>query len=376
MTTAKQKENGTERVLLVDDNPTNLQVLYQTLDGRGYRLLVANNGEQALSIAKKTMPVLILLDIMMPGIDGFDTCRKLKEDPDTAGSAVIFLSALDDVGNKVRGFGTGAVDYISKPFDPDEVIARVETHLKIRRLENDLSLKNEELKQLNEHLELKVRERSAQLLRGRDAVIIGMARLAETRDNETGQHLERMCRYSEMLAQELAATIPELDDDWIRTIRMTAALHDIGKIGIPDAVLHKPGRLDSEERRVMDRHPAIGGETLMEIQEQWGGESFLEMASQIAMHHHEKWDGSGYPAGLAGTAIPLAARIVALADVYDALTSNRPYKKAWTHEAAMTFINEGSESHFDPAVVSAFNALSDEFRQVASAFHNQEAEDS
>ena len=199
MAPSDQPGRETETVLLVDDNPINLQVLHQTLEQREYRLLVANDGTQALNIATRVHPALMLLDIIMPGIDGYEVCRRLKGDPVTESTSVIFLSALSDTEAKVKGFELGGVDFISKPFQADEVVARVDTHLKIRRLERDLSQRNQELKELNSDLGAKVRERSAQLLRGRDAVIFGLAKLAQTRDNETGQHLERMGRFAKCL---------------------------------------------------------------------------------------------------------------------------------------------------------------------------------
>jgi len=355
-----------EQVLLVDDTPANLQILHQTLRGQGYRLLVARSGEQAVEIARKARPELILLDIMIPGMDGYAVCRVLKEAPATRDIAIIFLSALDDTAAKVRGLELGAVDYISKPFQAAEVIARVETHLKVRRLEQCLTRANTELRELNERLEDKVLERTMQLMRGRDGIIYGMARLAEARDNETGRHLDRMSRYSELLARQMTRAHAGLDEGWVVTVRTTAVLHDIGKIGIPDAVLHKPGRLDEAERRIMNRHPAIGGDALEEIQLRWGNDPFLVTATEIAASHHEKWDGSGYPRGLEGEDIPLAARIVAVADVYDALRTERVYKPAWDHHRARQVIVEGAGSHFDPQVVEAFLAIEDELETIST----------
>lgn len=355
-----------ERILLVDDQPTNLHVLVQTLEGRNYHLLVAKNGEAALSIASKTSPDLILLDIMMPDMDGYEVCRRLKADPATQGIPVIFLSALGETKDKVHGLDLGAVDYITKPFQPEEVITRVNTHLTVHRLKKEISNKNKELREINEGLERIVAERSSQLLHSREAVIFGMAKLAEARDDDTGKHLERVCKYVEILAQTLAKTKPELDKNWIQTVSMTAALHDIGKVGVPDAILLKPGRLTPEERAVMEKHPAIGGDALLEMRDHWGASPFLARAIEITLGHHEKWDGSGYPFGVAGTSIALAARLVALADVYDALTFKRVYKDGMSHETVCRIINEGSGTHFDPEVVAAFNANEAEFQKVAA----------
>jgi putative two-component system response regulator len=367
----RRTQNERDTVLLVDDNPSNLHLLWKTLDGLGLRLLMANNGKRALDVALSQQPTLVLLDIMMPEMDGFEVCRRLKADPRCADSAVIFLSALEETGDKVRGLELGAVDYVTKPFQPQEAIARVKTHLHLKRLERDLAMRNAQLAELNDQLEQKVERRSRQLMQGRDAVIFGLAKLAEARDNETGRHLERMCRYAEILAGNLARLLPDLKDDGVQVIGTTAALHDIGKIAVPDAILNKPGRLTDAERLLMNRHPSVGGETLMEIDQRWGNDLFLQTAAQIALGHHERWDGSGYPKGLAGEEIPLCARIVALADVYDALTSRRPYKEPWTHEAARDLIIEQSGSHFDPDIVTAFLGEEAEFRRIAAQLHEE-----
>lgn len=353
------------KILLVDDNPTNLQVLFQALDGHGYQLLVAKSGQTALDIARKAAPDLILLDIMMPEMDGFEVCQRLKAGSHTQKIPVIFLSALGEASDKVRGLELGAVDYITKPFQPKEVIARVRTHLTIQRLRNDLAQKNEALRDMNENLERKVAERSHQLLKSREGVIFGMAKLTEARDDDTGKHLERICRYVEILAREMSKSNPELDEKWINTVTMTAALHDIGKVGIPDAVLLKPGRLTDEERKIIEKHPAIGGDALLEMRDHWGASPFLARAIEITLGHHEKWDGSGYPFGVTGNAISLAARLAALADVYDALTCKRVYKDGMPHEKVKGIIIEESGRHFDPQVVDAFLATETEFQMVA-----------
>ena len=354
-----------ERLLLVDDNPANLQVLMETLQGQNYKLLAAKNGEMALAIARKAQPELILLDIMMPGIDGYEVCRRLKSDPHTSEIAIIFLSAMDATQDKVKGFKLGAVDYITKPFQPEEVIARVETHLTIHRLQQSLELRNQELQELNANLERKVEEKSKELLNTRDAVIFGLAKLTETRDDDTGLHLERICKFVEILARKIAKNHPEIDDRWIRTVTSTAALHDIGKVGIPDAVLNKPGPLTSEEREIIQMHPTIGGDTLLEIRDQWGNSPFLARAIEISMAHHEKWDGNGYPFGIKGDAIALSARILAVADVYDALTCKRIYKDGMPHAKVKKIIAEGSGKDFDPEIVEAFMATEKEIEKVA-----------
>ena len=355
-----------DKVLMVDDNPTNLQVLQATLEGRGYRLLAARDGASALAVTAKAQPDLILLDIMMPEMDGYEVCRRLKADPLTFEIPIIFLSALTQTEDKVKGLELGAVDYITKPFQPEEVIARVNTHLTLRCLQQQLSIANAELTELNENLEKKVEERSQELLRSRDSIIFAMAKLTEARDDDTGKHLERICKYTEVLARELAKSDPSITERWIRVVVKTAALHDIGKVGIPDGILLKKGRLSAHEREIMETHPAIGGDTLLELREEMGGGGpFLSRAIEITLGHHEKWDGSGYPFGIKGEGIALSARLVAVADVYDALVSERVYKPGMTHEDARNIIQEGAGQHFDPRVVEAFLAQQDAFRQIA-----------
>jgi cyclic di-GMP phosphodiesterase len=364
-----------DKVLMVDDNPTNLQVLQATLEGQGYRLLAARDGASALSVVAKATPDLILLDIMMPEMDGFEVCQRLKSDPATFEIPVIFLSALGQTEDKVKGLELGAVDYITKPFQPEEVIARVNTHLTLRCLQRQLAVANAELRELNEDLEKKVEERSQELLRSRDSIIFAMAKMTEARDDDTGKHLERICKYTGVLAKELAKTDPSITDGWIRVVVKTAALHDIGKVGVPDGILLKKGRLTPQEREIMETHPAIGGDTLLELREEMGGGGpFLSRAIEITLGHHEKWDGSGYPFGIKGEAIALSARLVAVADVYDALVSERVYKPGMTHEEARGLIQEGAGKHFDPRVVDAFLARQDDFRQITDTMRDDSAD--
>ncbi|MCU7959855.1 MAG: two-component system response regulator [gamma proteobacterium symbiont of Bathyaustriella thionipta] len=372
-----QQTEAKDTILMVDDNPANLQVLSQTLDGQGYKLLAATSGEQAIRTAVRVVPQLLLLDIMMPGLDGFEVIDELSRHKETHDIPVIFLSALDDTESKVKGLEKGAVDYISKPFQPEEVIARVQTHLQLNRLKNNLAESNRALHDLNEHLEEKVCDRTQQIVRGRDALIFALARLAEARDSETGRHLERMQVYSAKLAQYIFQQQPELNlsKAWVKHVERTAVLHDIGKIGIPDHILLKPGKLTDDERGIMQQHAEIGGKALHDISEQWGTDGFLMVAAEIALGHHEKWDGSGYPYGKSGQDIPLAARIVALADVYDALTSKRPYKEAWNHQQAVDYICSHSGSHFDPQLVEAFNQLIPQFAEIAARMHGNSGTD-
>lgn len=315
------------KLLLVDDEPANLQVLRQILQA-DYRLLFARDGYRALELARDEQPALILLDVMMPGMTGHEVCRQLKAEPATAGIAVLFVSALVDAEDEAAGFAAGAVDYISKPVSPPIVRARVRTHLSLVSIDE-------------------LRQTRLQLVQ-----CLGLA--AEYKDNETGLHVIRMSHYARLLAEALG-----MPESWIDDLFNAAPMHDIGKIGIPDAILQKTGKLDAGEWAVMQRHPCIGAEIIGRQPSR-----LLQMAARIAQHHHEKWDGSGYPQGLAGEEIPLEARIVAIADVFDALTSERPYKPAWTVEAAVQLLQEQSGRHFDPQLVLRFLDILPEIESV------------
>lgn len=305
------------KILVVDDEPINLQVLRQILQG-DYRLLFARDGEKALQLAADERPHLILLDVMMPGLNGLETCRRLKSGTTTRAIPVIFVTALSEASDESAGFDAGAVDYITKPVSPAVVRARVRTHLSLVRVD--------------------------ELQQTRLQIIQCLGRAAEYRDNETGLHVVRMSHYSRILA--LAAGLGEARAEEIMN---AAPMHDIGKIGIPDAVLLKAGPLDETERSIMQEHVRMGAEILGEHDS-----PLLRMARSIALAHHEKYDGSGYPAGLAGEAIPIEARIVAIADVFDALTSVRPYKKAWTVDDAIALLQKEKGRHFDPVLVDLF----------------------
>ena len=308
------------RLLLVDDEPTNLQVLRHILQA-DYRLLFATDGERALQVAREQRPDLVLLDIMMPHMDGYAVCCALKADAATASIPVIFITALNDSQDETAGFDVGAVDYITKPVSPPVVRARVRTHLSLVRMEE-------------------LRETRLQIVQR-------LGRAAEYKDNETGMHVIRMSHFSQLLA--LAAGCSPA---WAEDLLNAAPMHDVGKIGIPDAVLRKPGPLDADEWATMRRHPEIGAEIIGEHPS-----GVLQLAREIALAHHEKWDGSGYPRGLAGEAIPLSARIVAIADVFDALTTRRPYKEPWPVQEAMNHIAAQAGKHFDPALVALFAPL-------------------
>ena len=308
------------RLLLVDDEPTNLQVLRHILQA-DYRLLFATDGERALQVAREQRPDLVLLDIMMPNMDGYAVCCALKADAATASIPVIFITALNDSQDETAGFDVGGVDYLTKPVSPPVVRARVRTHLSLVRMDE-------------------LRETRLQIVQR-------LGRAAEYKDNETGMHVIRMSHFSKLLA--LAAGHSPA---WAEDLLNAAPMHDVGKIGIPDAVLRKPGPLDADEWATMRRHPEIGAEIIGEHPS-----GVLQLAREIALAHHEKWDGSGYPRGLAGEAIPLSARIVAIADVFDALTTRRPYKEPWPVQDALDHIAAQAGKHFDPALVALFAPL-------------------
>lgn len=339
-----------QTVLIVDDVPENIDVLGAILRPH-FKVKAAMNGTMALKIAaSKQQPDLILLDVMMPEIDGYEVCRKLKQDAITAAIPVIFVTAKSEVADEQMGFDLGAVDYITKPISPPIVIARVKAHLC--------------LYDQARHLESLVVKRTTELDRAHIEVIHRLGKAAEYKDNETGMHVIRMSYFSKFLAEQL-----DISQDWVELVFRAAPMHDIGKIGIPDAVLLKPGKLDKAEVKMMQMHAEFGAKII--------GESdvpVLQMAREIAMYHHEKWDGSGYPYGLAGEQIPLSARVVAIADVFDALTSKRPYKEAWPEDKALALLQQQSGKHFDPALVPLFFKCLEQVRQIQQRFKDTGSE--
>ena len=365
--TATHKDKPT--ILIVDDTPDNIMLLSRLLKDR-YHTKVATNGSTALQIANATPDLdLILLDVMMPGVDGYDTCRQLKANPVTAEIPVIFLTAKSQVEDEARGLNLGAVDYLTKPISPPILFARVATQL-------TLAQARQQLRDQNEVLEKKVQERTAQLMLMQDAIIMAMASMAETRDNETGNHIRRTQNYVRALAEQLCAHPrfrAELTPENIELLYKSAPLHDIGKVGIPDRILLKPGRLTSEEFEIMKLHSVYGRNTIMLVEKHLGGSNdFLKYARQIAHSHQEKWDGSGYPDNLEGEAIPLPARLMAVADVYDALISKRVYKPAFSHDEAVAIMRKGRGSHFDPDILDAFLDIEKRFAAIAVEYRDEE----
>ena len=330
-------------ILVVDDTPENIDILVGIL-GSEYKLRVAIDGPKALTVAKRNPPDLILLDVMMPGMNGYEVCRELKKDPLTAHISVIFVTALSEAADETQGFKLGAVDYITKPVSAPIVQARVKNHLALY-----------DQKRL---LEQQVRERTHELRETRLEIIRRLGRAAEYKDNETGLHVIRMSNYARLLAVQLG-----LPERFCELVYNAAPMHDIGKIGIPDAVLRKPGKLDAEEWALMQRHAEFGAEIIGEHPD-----PLLQLSRSIALTHHEKWDGSGYPNGLAGEAIPIEGRIVAVADVFDALTSVRPYKQAWSTADAMAYIEEQAGKHFDPELVRQFLHILPQVNEVREQY--------
>ena len=352
-------------ILVVDDTPENLTMMSFLLKDR-YKVKVANHGQKALRIAaSEPQPDLILLDIMMPEMDGYEVCRQLQQDLQTRNIPIIFLKAKASVEDEEFGLGLGAVDYITKPISPPVVLARVKTHLSLKASADFLRSKSD-------YLEQEVAKRTREISAVQDVTILAMASLAETRDNETGNHIRRTQHYDKALAEALRqqpkfATV--LDDHTIAMLFKSAPLHDIGKVGIPDRILLKPGRYEPEEFAIMQRHPLLGLQAIEHAEQSLGTSvDFLRVAKEIAYGHHEKWDGSGYPQGLVGEAIPLSARLMALADVYDALISRRVYKEGMPHQQAAGIIGQGRGSHFDPDVVDAFFQIEQTFVAIAQRY--------
>ncbi|MDG3085839.1 two-component system response regulator [Vibrio hannami] len=354
-------------ILIVDDTPTNLTLLTGLLNDE-YRVKIANNGTRALELAFSSPPDLVLLDVMMPGIDGYEVCSRLKQESITCHVPVIFLTAKSSVEDEEHGFEVGAVDFIHKPISPPIVKTRVRNHLRLKEWQDSL-IDN------NQWLENEVSRRLTQVNQLKDATIHVMVSLAEFRDECTGNHIRRTQAYVKALAEKLAQSSKHhayLTPDKIDLIAKSAPLHDVGKITIPDGILLKPDKHTSEEFSVMKTHSQRGYKILKQAADFMGGDDdFLNCAMDIALYHHEKWDGSGYPFGLHGDEIPVSARLMAVADVYDALRSIRPYKDALTHEEAIDVIKTNSGNHLDPEIVDALIAIEDQCISIADSWPDE-----
>jgi putative two-component system response regulator len=365
-------------VLAVDDQPDNLLILESLLEDF-YSVHTVENGQQALDFfTRGNQADLILLDVMMPVLDGFETCRRLKASPQTRDIPILFITGLESAADEEFGLTLGAEDFIHKPFVPAVVMARVRNHLRLAQATQQLKIRNDDLEQQVMERTREIVRQSDELMRqkqsviaAQDATIMSFRLLAGTRDNETGAHISRTQNYVRVLAEQLrhhSRFKHLLNDETISLLYKSAPLHDIGKVGIPDAVLHKPGKLNAEEWKIMKRHCELGRDAIVSSNEL----SFLHFAREIAYTHHERWDGSGYPQGLCGEAIPLAGRLMAVADVYDALISKRVYKPSFSHEqsVAMMFAERGK--HFDPDILDAMLEISDTFRAIALQFQGDE----
>jgi len=359
-------------VLVVDDTPANLTLLAQVLN-KDYQVKIAISGRRALEIAGRSPPDLIVLDIMMAELDGYEVCRRLKADPALADVPVLFLTALTRPEDETQGFRVGGADFIHKPFNPETVLARVATQLKLK-------VARDVLRDRNAHLDRELERRRREAERLRETTLFLMLGLAEFRDNETANHIRRTEEYVRTLGTWYAArpgAPAGLTPETIDELAKAAPLHDIGKVAIRDAILLKDGPLSAEEWVEMKTHTVRGAELLQKAIDRLDHDAgpMLRFAKQIARHHHERWDGSGYPDGLSGEAIPLAARLMAVADVYDALTTTRPYKPAWDHAAAMACIVEGAGRHFDPVLVDGLLACEPAFVEIATQYKDAPADD-
>jgi len=340
-------------VLIVDDTEENVDILVEAL-GNEYDVSVAMDGESALEYIHEHQPDLILLDIMMPGMDGYEVCKKLKQNTLTNEIPIIFLTALAKEQDEAKGLALGAVDYVTKPFSSHLVKARVRNQL--------------ELKLHRDHLEQLVRARTQELELTQEVTIESLGTLAEYRDPETGGHIKRTQNYVKLLAEHLKdhpMYNDYLDDATIEFLYKSAPLHDIGKVGVPDNILLKPGKLTDEEFIEIKKHSIYSRDAIAVSEKKLGKKSFLQYARIIAESHHERWDGTGYPHGLKAEKIPIPGRLMAIADVYDALISKRAYKPPFPHDKAVAIIKDGKGRHFDPDMVDAFLELEDQFRQIA-----------
>jgi len=374
-------DTGRKAIYLVDDDLTNLTVGIDAIEEQ-YDVLTLSSGELLLGMLEKNVPDLILLDIEMPGMNGYDVMARLKEDPRTANIPVIFLTAMNDGGSELKGLSQGAVDYITKPFSEPLLLKRVEMHLlmesqkrmleeqtqKLEAQTHELRLQKLELTRLNSNLMEMVEDKTKTVVELQDALLSTMAQLVECRDDLTGKHIERTRRYLGVLLdgmQKQGVYAEEVSKWDINLVLQSAQLHDVGKIAVKDGILNKPGTLTDEEYEEIKRHTAFGLTVIEKIKESTSEQAFLEYAKVFAVSHHEKWDGSGYPGGLKGQNIPLLGRLMAIADVYDALRSERPYKNAYPHDESVSIIQAGSGTHFDPVLVGLFLSVAGEFAAIA-----------
>jgi putative two-component system response regulator len=353
-------EMSTGNVLVVDDAHDNLRLLSTLLKRGGLVPRPVDSGKKALEAAVVDPPDLVLLDIQMPEMSGFEVCQRFMQDERLQNIPIIFISGRQGTDDKVKAFQAGGVDYVSKPFQEQEVLARVWAHIHLKKL-------REELLYHNKQLEEKVAKQVEVITASQMATIFALAKLAESRDKGTGQHFERVRIFSKKLALQMRGMglyKDILTPSFIDNLYQAACLHDIGKVGVPDAILLKPGKVTPEEYEEIKKHSLYGADTLAKVLKHFPENQFLQMGVELARSHHEKWDGTGYPKGLVGKDIPLSGRIIALADYYDALTSIRCYREAFSHEETIQMIYRESGRHFDPDVVKAFRLLDKEFKRI------------
>jgi putative two-component system response regulator len=364
------------RVLVVDDNELNRSLLSTRLKQDGLIVEIAANGQQALALMHAQPFDLVLLDIMMPDLNGFQVLEYMKSDRALQQLPVIVISAIDQIEGVARCIELGADDYIPKPFNPVLLKARVSALLEKKRLHDQDERYRRLIEEHNQQLETRVQAQIKELESANRATIFALAKLAESRDPDTGRHLERVREYCRLLAEHLAR-VPQFESvltpTLIENIYAASPLHDIGKVGIPDYILLKPGKLTEIEYVTMQTHTLIGAETLRAVDEVYPGNTFVRVGIEIAESHHESWDGTGYPHGLAGEAIPLSGRLLRLADVYDALMSRRAYKEAYSHEKTLGIITAGRGTDFDPNIYDCFISIESEFRDVWLHFHDLES---
>lgn len=352
-------EESTANVLIVDDVTSNLIILTEMIKSAGYVARPVTSARQAMTAIEVKRPQLILLDISMPEMDGYEFCELLKNDIHTRDIPIIFISAMNTMEDKKKGFGLGAVDFISKPFEVEEVTIRVNTHLKIYQMK-------QELESYNRRLHKMVNDQMKRLEEEKKNFIFALAKLSELKESTDGVHLRNISRNSKLLAMSLQFS-PEFEkqisNSFVESIEVASGLHDIGKISVSDQVLLKPGRLNPEEWEIMKSHCVMGADMLQQLYDRNESNEFLKMAIDIARYHHEWWDGTGYPMGLKGEEIPLAARIVAVVDVYDALVGKRCYKDSYSHKESMDIINQEAGRHFDPKIIEIFNKVQNRLKR-------------
>ncbi len=358
----------THTIMAVDDTPNNLKILHILLEGAGYQVQSFTRPKEAAEAAISQPPDLFLLDISMPEMDGFELGELLRSKKSLEHIPILYLSALSGEEDKLRAFAAGGADYITKPFHVDEVLARVRTHLK-------LSIARKILAEHNISLEATIAEKNKEIYESQIATIFALAKLAEYRDNDTGKHVERVQAYTLLLANELAKEAQyakKMTPEFIDNLFYASPLHDIGKVAIPDNILLKPGRLDKKEFEIIKTHTNIGAETLQRVHDRYQNNDFLCMGVAITRSHHERWDGTGYPDGLAGEDIPLGSRIMAIADVYDALRTKRVYKPPFPHKKTYDIIIEESGTHFEPGIVEVFKRIHPEFLRISKELEDKE----